>query len=93
MPHLQAPPAIGAADLTWVEVGLDRPENKLHAHINIAGTDMHLEAWLLQGDENDPETVERNDDFQTLMSMMDCEFEETQIMGRRYFLLATPYGR
>lgn len=98
---LREPPSIPLEVIQWQEVGGDEvPACRLLAHIRIAGLDMHLEAWEIERDAEGlagmvnvkPETG-RQDDFDTLCLMFGCAFDTTNINGREYVLLATPYGR
>ena len=97
MTYSNTSPRIPLEALKWNPCGPDDdPDCRLLAHINIAGLDMHLEAWEIDQDDHDFQSVReetmRSDDFDTLASIMDCRFETITIDEREYVLVATPYG-
>lgn len=101
MAFLGDPPYILLEDLNWDEIGAESdPKARLLAHIRIAGLDMHLEAWEVEYvDHPDGLQVQcakeaslSADSFDKLCAMMDSSFVTTEIDGREYVLVATPYG-
>lgn len=98
MTHLTSPPSIPLDALQWEENGPDKdPKARLYHHIRVAGVDMHLEAWEVELDDKGNQIARaesiRAFDFDTMQTMMDCQFETVTINDREYFLIAVPYGR
>ena len=97
MTFLTNPPSLPIGLLQWDETGVEHdPKARLLSHIRIGDLDMHLEAWAVTRDAEgvqcaDPASM-RSDDFDALCNMMDCSFTTTEIDGREYILVATPYG-
>lgn len=97
MAYRSDPPTIPLESIAWEEIGEDGDDKaRLLAHICIGPLNMHLEAWAI--DENETErqiaipASMRTDDLEKLNNMMDCSFQELEIDGRFYVLVATPYG-
>jgi hypothetical protein len=56
---------------------------------------MHFEAWAIvdQDGEQQAADPQLDEDLERLQNMMGTPFRTTEIMGREYAILATPYGR
>jgi hypothetical protein len=68
--------------------------SKLHCVISISGTMMHLEAIQVHfaDDEQQPVNPELTNDFLYLsLYASDGAFDTTEINGKRYVLVATPF--
>jgi hypothetical protein len=80
----------------WYDEGPEHdPKQRLLAHIRVAGCDMHLEAIEVYKDKGGINTPMWSD-FTAQISLLegcnDCAFRTTDIGGRTYVLIATPYG-
>lgn len=90
------PPAIPMHLIQWQDTGDEtNPKARLLAHIRIGDVDMHLEAWeVFEVPEIGQCAVGasmRDDDHAALCDMMGGAFTTTEIDGRSYVLVATPY--
>ena len=79
----------------WEETGPEEDmKQRLMAHMRVSGLDMHLEA--VEVENVDGFTVPKwdayKDQIATLESMNECAFQTTEIGGRTYVIIATPYG-
>ena len=80
----------------WYDEGPEHdPKQRLLAHIRVAGCYMHLEAIEVYKDKGGIKTPMWSD-FTAQISLLegcnDCAFRTTDIGGRTYVLIATPYG-
>lgn len=87
---------IPAQELVWKDSSADEKSGtRLLARLFVAGCDMHLEAYEVKdGDDGQEETGE---EFVGVISGVyaaigaEGPWEEAEINGRRYVLIATPY--
>lgn len=97
MAFRQDPPTIPMHLIQWQETGDEtNPKARLLAHIKIGDVDMHLEAWEVYDDvvlgQCAVGASMREDDHAALCDIMGGAFTTTEIGGRTYVLVATPYG-
>ena len=80
----------------WDDKGPEHdPKQRLLSHIRVAGCNMHLEAIEVYKDEDGFNIAECDyfaDQISWLEDFNGCAFRTTEIGGRTYVLIATPYN-